>query len=247
MIKILFSIFAFTVCCNLLLVKSAIIDNFITERDKEISINTPATIVGSKLACTSLCLKDNDCCFANYRDETKECILGTLDKCHAATKTAIGWLLLRKGKAYNNKVFFYLADALSWFDAQAYCNSFGMRLATVGSSNENEFLKSVTNRLSGIWLGGSDLLTEGNWNWDKPSRKITYFDWGRVYFPQPDNLSSDPSDGDCLIYSPCDPYGTKYQWADQGCRIPYPFLCERIVRVDNGTWPVEFNKTIGST
>lgn len=97
MIKILLPILVFTFWDNFLLVMSANVDGFITERDKGISINNQATIVGSKLACSALCLKDTDCCFANYRDKTKECILGTLDKCHAATQTAIGWLLLRKG------------------------------------------------------------------------------------------------------------------------------------------------------
>ncbi|CAG2235188.1 unnamed protein product [Mytilus edulis] len=149
---------------------SANVDGFITERDKGISINNQATIVGSKLACSALCLKETDCCFANYRDKTKECILGTLDKCHAATQTAIGWLLLRKGKAYNNKVFFSIADALPWLDAQAYCNTFGMRLATISSANENDFeichFSYDCNMVRRIRF-----CDKKDWKWDKPSRK----------------------------------------------------------------------------
>ncbi|XP_076090108.1 perlucin-like protein [Mytilus galloprovincialis] len=111
-----------------------------------------------------------------------------------------------------------------------------MRLATVSNSDENEFLKSLTTQSSGVWLGGSDLLQEDNWKWDKPTRSITYYDWGYYNgIPQPNDLFSQ----DCLTYGLSDPFETQYTWDDQTCSNYYPYLCERIVRVDSENWPIE--------
>ena len=87
----------FLIPCTLFFVNAKNVVGFITERDKRISVNTPAKIVHSKLACTSLCLQNSGCCFANYNVLTKECILGN-SRCHDETESATGWLFLRRGK-----------------------------------------------------------------------------------------------------------------------------------------------------
>lgn len=77
---------------------------------------------------------------------------------------------------------------------------------------------------SGVWLGGSDLLQEDKWKWDKPTRSITYYDWGYYNgIPQPNDLFNQ----DCLTYGLSDPFETQYTWDDQTCSNDYPFLCER--------------------
>ncbi|XP_063420922.1 C-type mannose receptor 2-like [Mytilus trossulus] len=173
--------------------------------------------------------------FLCERDSTKECKVG-MSMCHAKTMREIGWTFLRRGNAYKNKVFFYFGNAVPWLDAQGYCGNFGMRLATVSNSDENDFLKSLTTQSSGVWLGGSDLLKEGYWKWDKPTRSITYYDWGFYNgIPQPNGLFNQ----NCLTYGISDPLETEYTWDDQNCLDSYPYLCERIVRVDSENWPIE--------
>ncbi|XP_071155317.1 perlucin-like protein [Mytilus edulis] len=227
--------FNFLVLSNFILVCTTNTGDIIIERNSVIPGKGVSTIVRSELACTFLCLKDKDCCFANYRDSTKECMVG-MSMCHAETISENGWTFLRRGSAYKNKVFFYFGNAVPWNDAQGYCGSFGMRLASVSNSDENKFLKSLTTQSSGVWLGGSDLLQEDKWKWDKPTRSITYYDWGYYNgIPQPNDLFNQ----DCLTYGLSDPFETQYTWDDQTCSNDYPFLCERIVRVDSENWPIE--------
>ncbi|XP_052092702.1 perlucin-like protein [Mytilus californianus] len=221
---------------NVIVVYPQKIDNFIASNHRQIETGSSIIKVRSKTECISFCIKHNDCCFANYRDSTKKCSVGTTNRCHASSIYAYGWQLLRRGRTYKNKVFFHIGDSKIWSDAQDNCGSFGMRLATVSNFNENEFLKSVTNYPFAIWFGGSDSLSEGNWRWNKPTRSINFYDWGSVL------LVSQPNGwliSNCLAYFNCDPFGTQYQWVDEPCSVSYPFLCERVVRVDSDTWPIE--------
>lgn len=76
----------------------------------------------------------------------------------------------------------------------------------------------------GLWIGGSDSITEGQWKWDKPTRTITFDDWGTsLLIKQPQGWIIE----NCLSLWNCDPWGLQYQWADERCSIDYPFLCER--------------------
>ena len=97
--------FNFLVLSNFILVCTTNTGDIIIERNSVIPGKGVATIVRSELACTFLCLKDKDCCFANYRDSTKECIVG-LSMCHAETKREIGWTFLRRGRIQNLKKTF---------------------------------------------------------------------------------------------------------------------------------------------
>ncbi|XP_063420921.1 perlucin-like protein [Mytilus trossulus] len=167
--------------------------------------------------------------------EEEECILGS-SRCHDKTESATGWLFLRRGTSYNNKVFFYFGNKLDWYDAQNFCESFGMRLATISTTEENQFVKSLTQRSNGVWLGGSDKPNEGDWHWNKPNLPLAFTNWGwSALIKQPDNVFNQ----DCLSYWRCDPFETNYQWADAGCGSSYYFICERIIRVDTETWPIE--------
>ncbi|CAG2202879.1 unnamed protein product [Mytilus edulis] len=131
---------------------------------------------------------------------------------------------LEEVESTRTRCFIILGDTKKWSDAQDFCDSFRMRLATVSSSNENEFLKSLTNYPNGIWLGGSDSLSEGTWRWNKPTRDMTFYDWGRVLFvPQPNGYII----SNCLSYFNCDPLATSYEWVDEPCSVSNPFLCER--------------------
>ena len=58
-------------------------------------------------------------------------------------------------------------DPMSWTDAKVYCESLGGHLATVTSSEENDFIFSIIrNKTKNIyWLGGTDKETEGIWTW----------------------------------------------------------------------------------
>jgi len=74
-------------------------------------------------------------------------------------------------------------EGISWPDAQAAAVARGGHLATIASSEENEFVFNLTGSKQGAWiysaewaigpwLGGSDAASEGDWQW------VTGEPWG---------------------------------------------------------------------
>lgn len=69
-----------------IVVNSREISNFNAEYNRKIQTRTLMIKVRSKVECISLCLRDNGCCFTNYKDLTKECIVGTPIRSYALSK-----------------------------------------------------------------------------------------------------------------------------------------------------------------
>jgi len=88
---------------------------------------------------------------------------------------------------YNDHYYCYYDDSLTWLEAKEACEGKGGYLATITASDENTFISNMIQ--SGnkyfYWIGGSDELQEGQWEW------ITEENWGfENWFPrQPDNHS----------------------------------------------------------
>jgi Lectin C-type domain/PEP-CTERM motif len=61
------------------------------------------------------------------------------------------------------------AEGITWTAASAAANATGWHLATVGSSDENDFIKSLLNsslaNRSHFWLGATDQAVEGDFKW----------------------------------------------------------------------------------
>ena len=56
----------------------------------------------------------------------------------------------------------------SWADAQSHCVLLGGRLVSVHSATQNADVRAAVNAASlgdHVWLGGSDLASEGVWTW----------------------------------------------------------------------------------
>ena len=65
---------------------------------------------------------------------------------------------------YNGHKYVYYADKTTWYAAQAFCEAQGGHLVTVTTQEENDLLKSLCGE-NNIWLGGTDVETEGQWKW----------------------------------------------------------------------------------
>jgi len=64
------------------------------------------------------------------------------------------------------KEYLVLGNLLTWEEAEAAAKSLGGHLVTVQSEAENDFLLSICGQLGGnVWLGFTDKLTEGVWEW----------------------------------------------------------------------------------
>lgn len=73
-----------------------------------------------------------------------------------------------------------------------------------------------------MWLGASDALVEGEWQWVETGQDIirgqTYTKW----FPGEPNSQGQQGE-DCLDIHRRE----KFQWNDSNCGLMYNFLCER--------------------
>lgn len=71
-----------------------------------------------------------------------------------------------------------------------------------------------------LWLGGSDILREGDWEWVTSKKKIpdgSFTDW------LPGQPTNSGGREDCLhIFS-----SYQYKWNDAPCENKYSYVCER--------------------
>lgn len=126
----------------------------------------------------------------------------------------------RDGHAY-----IFCPDGVIFANAQAACASAGMRLVTIDSATEQEWVwtTSGTMFLDGtkdVWIGLGDRETEGEYVWADGSPLGSYANW---IDGQPDNGADFAEDEDCVELSQ-DEDGA---WNDVDCALDYlGFICE---------------------
>ena len=122
-------------------------------------------------------------------------------------------------RKYGEKEFTYVGDKLKWFEAQTVCQSLGGRLAHVNTDAENQFLISMTDKKSFVWLGAADIHQEGDWKWYNPETPMSFTYWSSNG-PQP----NDGRSSNCLAYWVS---SVGYKWADVSCRAQCHSICEK--------------------
>lgn len=88
---------------------------------------------------------------------------------------------------YNGHAYKVYKEALEWEAAKTRCESLGGHLVTITSKEENEFVVSM---ISGgkYHIGGSDVLTEGTWQW-VTGETWAWTNWDSRGDQEPNNLS----------------------------------------------------------
>ena len=67
----------------------------------------------------------------------------------------------------------YVSVALTWHDAKEYCQNINGRLAEPRTLKEYLFIRYITESFgTGLWLGGSDIDTEGRYVWLSDSQPV---------------------------------------------------------------------------
>jgi len=77
--------------------------------------------------------------------------------------------------AYNGK-FYLLSNAATWKEAQAQAVSLGGNLVTVNDAAENQFLVNTFGGTERLWIGLTDEVTEGIFQWAN-GEAVTYTNW----------------------------------------------------------------------
>ncbi|CAG5124222.1 unnamed protein product [Candidula unifasciata] len=125
----------------------------------------------------------------------------------------------RKGWQYfGESCYGFGASRTVWGAAQAICKVYNGKLAEIETFEENEFLKNLakSKQADRVFLGGTDIFGEGNWEWSSSGKHI---------FPFVDWVPGEPNDSsgqDCLILD----RQNEYSWDDYSCNMAVYFICE---------------------
>ncbi|XP_069490132.1 lectin-like isoform X2 [Ambystoma mexicanum] len=121
---------------------------------------------------------------------------------------------------FNNN-YKYIKNAMSWIDAEFYCQNLyqGAHLASILSEDENDFLKEITFQHTHsypiIWIGASDCYKDRFFVWTDGS-KLNYKNW----FPgEPNNNNGREA---CVNYN----FNSPGLWNDEHCEVKFPFICK---------------------
>ncbi|XP_025097816.1 perlucin-like protein isoform X1 [Pomacea canaliculata] len=133
----------------------------------------------------------------------------------AAPQCTHGWIL------YQSSCYGFGDEDVTWEGAQEFCQLFDSSLAEVETSEENEFLKGIArNRnYASMWLGGTDVFSEGFWIWAGSKQPLGFVDW---HTGEPSN--SRPGEDCLMLYK-----SVNYQWNDGPCNTATKFVCETSV------------------
>ncbi|XP_034532342.1 type-2 ice-structuring protein-like isoform X3 [Notolabrus celidotus] len=126
-----------------------------------------------------------------------------------------GWKLI------GHRYFFYVAQHLTWAQAEKKCVSLGGHLASVHSQWEYHQIRSLIKAQShghpAAWVGGTDSCQEGVWRWSDGS----CFDFKQWCRGEPNNGLG--TNQDCLQIN----FSCNKCWDDLWCHHRRPSVCVR--------------------
>ena len=114
--------------------------------------------------------------------------------------------------------YFFSKTKMTWENAKDDCSRRGAYLVEVQSKEEDDFLRVIlmTGGEINHWMGGNDLLKEGQWVWQQSGKIVIYTNW----------KSGEPGNSyggeDCLMY-----WTNNAQWNDARCSNVHLYICEK--------------------
>ena len=121
---------------------------------------------------------------------------------------------------FNRSWYKLFIEEKNWNDAESICNSNIAQLVSIGSADENDFIKRKF--LTGnpdYWIGLTDTETEGAWKWTNGATLHGYTNWSGN---QPNGYNQQ----NCgAIIGGTDFTG---RWLDASCSANKGFICELI-------------------
>jgi len=118
---------------------------------------------------------------------------------------------------FDGKCFRAVLETMDWVSAREFCTAEGGELASIHSTEENDFIKILIKAAFGystyVWVGGTDSETEGSWQWSDGT------EWN--YQDNSFHVAEDVGEN-CLLLDYMSAY---YTWLDSSCFVEYGFLC----------------------
>jgi hypothetical protein len=123
---------------------------------------------------------------------------------------------------FEGRCYEFFDEQLSWSEAEARCTVWGGHLASVESSEEDAFIGAWPGLMgvafldgSGLWLGGSDALGDGDFRWSN-GRALDFVGWAP---DQPNNGAG----VDCIEKR----NDSTQRWYDRRCSDLERYVCEQ--------------------
>ncbi|XP_062614237.1 macrophage mannose receptor 1-like [Saccostrea cucullata] len=128
-----------------------------------------------------------------------------------------GWI------RFSSSCYIFATDiSYDWVESGHFCTLFGASLASIETDIENNFIRQELLSIAksaDFWVGGTDIMSEGDWKWATSQKPVTYSDW------YPGRPSDSHHNVNCLELS----HNYRYQWNDQDCRVQNHFICEMLL------------------
>ena len=128
---------------------------------------------------------------------------------------------------FNEHSYKWIDQAMTWKEAQAYCEQSGGYLATITSKAEQEAIFNYLSNCSTqkvVWIGITDENEEGNWSEWVTKERVVYSNWGKN---EPDNGIGGQDFG--AMYLVSESFGSASvepgQWDDRE-NTNLTFICE---------------------
>ncbi|VDI62581.1 Hypothetical predicted protein [Mytilus galloprovincialis] len=110
------------------------------------------------------------------------CILSGSLHSIVSAECPLGWF------HYDGSCLLFSTNTMNWYNANGWCRAHNARLVEVASVGLMAYLRQTAKSYGhDYWLGGSDEVVEGLWQWSSIGKKITVSDWDPW---QPDNFGN---------------------------------------------------------
>uniref|UniRef100_A0A023EFA0 Putative c-type lectin n=1 Tax=Aedes albopictus TaxID=7160 RepID=A0A023EFA0_AEDAL len=115
-------------------------------------------------------------------------------------------------------------DKVTFFEAWRSCQYYGLQLASVTSSEDNQQLSKLMNRSARgndtFWLAGTDVGREGKWVWITTNKLVLHFsNWGSI-----SPLFAEVND--CMAIGSFTEDRTL--WDDIPCSEAHKYVCQKV-------------------
>lgn len=120
--------------------------------------------------------------------------------------------------SYGGHDYIFCNGQKSWGDAQAYCQSFNLNLATLDDAAEQDWVYHRANLVSTKkwWIGLNDRASEGSFGWTSGAA-LGYTNW---HASEPNNAGSNEDCGQLNRFYP------ETGWNDEPCAMHLRYICE---------------------
>ncbi|XP_078619179.1 uncharacterized protein LOC144886426 [Branchiostoma floridae x Branchiostoma japonicum] len=151
----------------------------------------------------------------------------TGQNCQQAKQCQSGW------REHNNHCYKLMQNKASWSSAESMCKTDGASLASITSSDENNFIKDViSNARVGVWIGLHKKGKSWKWadgsglsytNWDQSESRDRLM-WYLAFGARGQCANMNSTTGRPWFYSTRRAQG---KWAGINCDMKYNFICKK--------------------